>query len=140
MNLLARREHSETELYRKLTQKGHEQESVSAVIQALLNEGLLSTSRFTECYIRARRERGYGPVRIHAELLARGVPEDMIEHHLNINDNAWFIAAHKVWRKRFKNTLPRDFKMRAQQARFLQYRGFTSEQIENIYQSDPEHA
>ena len=36
---------------------------------------------------------------------------------------------HKVWQKYFKN-LSNDLKLRAKQIRFLQYRGFTHEQIE----------
>jgi len=34
--------------------------------------------------------------------------------------------------KRFGDAMPEDFKERARQARFLQYRGFTSEQIREV--------
>ncbi len=88
-----------------------------------------------ESFIHYRRARGYGPLRIRAELLERGVPEDLIEHHLKITDNAWLDDARKAWQKRFKYRLPHDFKSRAQQMRFLQYRGFTSEQINPLFQS-----
>lgn len=109
---------------------------MSTTIQALAGEGLLSNDRFVENYVRYRRTKGYGPLRIHAELIARGISEDLIEHHLDMADNAWFAEARLVWQKRFKGTLPRDFKTRAEQMRFLQYRGFTPEQINNIYHSD----
>lgn len=140
IDLLARREHSEAELRRKLYRKGHAASDIESVILALSQEKLLSNSRFTECYIRHRREKGYGPLRIHAELITRGIPEDMIEHPLNITDNAWFDQAEKAWQKRFKNRLPRDLQERAKQMRFLRYRGFTADHINKIYQSDPEHA
>ena len=98
----------------------------------LTAEGLLSNTRFIETYLHHRRQKGYGPLRIQAELTARGIPDEMIEHHLNMADNAWFTHARSVWQKRFKGILPRDFKARAQQMRFLQYRGFTAAQINNI--------
>lgn len=103
---------------------------------ALTREGLQSDARFTENFIHYRRNKGYGPLHIRAELIERGITEDLIEHHLEITDNAWFDSVRNVWQKRFKNRLPNDFKARAQQIRFLQYRGFTREQIDSIFRSD----
>lgn len=132
LNLLARREHSESELMRKLRTKNFLAEDIRPVLTQLAQEGLLSNARFAENYIHFRRNKGYGPVRIRIELLERGLTEDFIEHHLNMADNAWFTEARHVWQKRFKGQLPRDFKSRAQQMRFLHYRGFTQEHIESI--------
>jgi regulatory protein len=140
LDLLARREHSELELRQKLHSKGFPAASVEAVIVLLAAQGALSNARFTENYVRCRRQKGYGPVRIRAELNARGIDEDMIEDHLNITDNAWLISLRAVWRKRFKGVVPNDSKTRAQQQRFLQYRGFTLDQIDTIFQSDREYA
>lgn len=103
-----------------------------------MEEGLLSHFRFVESYVRMRREKGYGPTRIQAELQARGITEEAIEEHLDFADNAWLTVIRTVWHKKFKGQLPRDFKTRAYQMRFLQYRGFTPEQINTIFQS--EHA
>ncbi|MHB1947990.1 MAG: regulatory protein RecX [Gammaproteobacteria bacterium] len=139
MNLLARREHSESELLRKLRPKNFPEAEIKTVLAKLAEEGLLSHSRFIENYIHYRSQKGYGPVRIRAELIERGLTEEFIEHHLNIADNAWLINVRTVWQKRFKNQLPRDFKTRAQQMRFLQYRGFTLGQIESIFQSEDEY-
>ncbi len=133
MNLLARREHSETELFRKLCLKGFSETDIRPVMTALLQENLVSNSRFIENYIHFRRAKGFGPLKIQAELQERGIPEELIEHHLKIADNAWLGQARTVWKKRFKNRMPTDFKSRAQQMRFLHYRGFTSEQIELVF-------
>jgi regulatory protein len=138
--LLARRDHSEYELHRKLSYQGYQDSDIAALIHTLCLEGLLSNLRFTEAYIRNRRDKGYGPIRIQAELIARGIPQDMIDHHLNIADNDWFNSAYRTWQKRFKNTVPSDFQTRAKQMRFLQYRGFTAEHIDNIYHSETNHA
>jgi regulatory protein len=117
---------------RKLRTKKFPDDLILKVVQKLAQDKLLSNDRFIENYIHSRRNKGYGPIRIQAELQERGIQEELIEHHLNIADNAWFINARNVWQKRFKNQLPRDFKSRAQQMRFLQYRGFTQEQIESV--------
>jgi len=135
MNLLARREHSETEISRKLRRKGFVIEDIRQVITSLAEENLLSNMRFIENYIHFRRGKGFGPLRIQAELAERGIPEELIDHHLKITDNAWFAEIREVWRKRFKNQMPRDFKTRAQQMRFLYSRGFTSEQIESVFKN-----
>lgn len=135
MNLLARRDHTEKELLRKLQRKEFVVADIQPVLQKLSEEGLLSNTRFLESFIQYRANRGYGPIRIKAELIERGIQEDSIDHHLNIADNAWFRRVREAWQKRFKNQLPTDFKTRAQQMRFLQYRGFTHEQIEHIFQN-----
>jgi len=134
--LLARRDHSTTELSRKLQRKAFNQADIDSVLAALSQEGLLNDQRFMESYIQYRRARGYGPLRIRAELIERGIAQDLIEHQLNITDNAWLEDARKVWKKRFKNCLPKDMKARGQQMRFLFYRGFTSEQINRVLQGD----
>jgi regulatory protein len=139
LRLLARREHSTHELHQKLLTKGFTPTDIEATLTTLIQEGLLSNTRFLEAYLHYRRQKGYGPLRIQAELAAKGLPEDLIDHHLNIADNAWLAEARKVWQKRFKGVIPRDFKARATMMRFLQYRGFTSTQIHSIFDSDSDH-
>ena len=133
MNLLARREHSATELLRKLQARGFEEPAIRVVLDHLTQENLLSHERFVESYIHARCNKGFGPVRIQAELTQRGIPQELIDPHLKITDNAWIIKIREVWQKRFKNQLPKDAKTRAQQMRFLYGRGFTAEQIESVF-------
>lgn len=133
--LLARREHSADELSRKLRLKNFEPDEIETTVQTLEQEGLLSNTRFIEQFIHQRRIKGVGPLRIQAELIERGIPESLIEQELNITDNAWLAEARRVWQKRFKHTMPTDFKSRAAMMRFLQYRGFTREQIESVFKS-----
>ncbi len=133
LNFLARREHSETELYRKLRKKKYSEDHIRVVLAALTKEKLLSNHRFIENYIHFRRGKGFGPLRIQAELIERGIDAELIDHHLKIADNAWFTDVRDAWRKRFKNQMPSDYKTRAQQMRFLYSRGFTGEQIESVF-------
>ena len=134
--MLARRDHSQSELFRKLHEKYFNETEIHTELETLAEEGVLSDARFIENFIHYKRIRGCGPLRIRAELIERGIHEDLIEHHLDITDNAWLDDVRNVWQKRFKNGLPRDFKTRAQQIRFLQYRGFTRDQIDSIFRSE----
>lgn len=132
-HLLARREHSAAELLRKLSNKDFNEEDIHIVLAELSKEGLQSDQRFTESFVRYRREMGYGPLRIQAELKERGINSDLIAQHLDIHSDTWTTDIRQAWQKRFKNHLPNDYKTRAQQMRFLQYRGFTHEQIKRIF-------
>ena len=133
MDLLARREHAVLELQQKLLayarKKDFDVELADKVVEDLQGEGLLSDERFTEAFVRYRTNNGHGPMRIQTELRERGVNEKIRASWLNFADPQWFERAAQVRNKRFGNGLPEDFKERARQARFLQYRGFTTDQI-----------
>jgi regulatory protein len=125
---LTRRDHSQQEIHQKLKLKASSQE-IDAVLADLAQMGLINDARFAENYIRSRQTKGFGPLRIHVELQARGIQNEVIAEHLKITDNAWIIEARTVFRKHFKTGPAADFKERAKQIRFLQYRGFTQGQI-----------
>jgi len=128
MDYLARREHSRFELTRKLRGKGFELDEISTVLDQLQQEHLLDDVRFTQAYAQSRVNRGFGPVRINQELLERGIGNEMAEEILTHWSDSWCELAAKQQQKKFKQTAG-DYQERTKQARFLQYRGFTTEQI-----------
>jgi regulatory protein len=136
MNLLARREHSTQELRDKLLARGFEDDEIMPALQTLSQEGLLSDERFTESFIHSRMERGSGPVKIRAELRQRGVADEVIANWLDERDHAWLERAEAVRCKKFGSALPVDYKEKARQARFLQYRGFSAEQTRHVLRDD----
>ncbi len=136
MDLLARREHAVDELRDKLIRRDLEPSLVAQVLQALEDEGLLSDARFTEAYVRYRHGSGYGPQRIRQELRQRGVDDALQARYLTAAEVDWFALARQARDKRFGPGLPDDYKERARQARFLQYRGFTQEQIQSALGGD----
>ena len=127
--LLARREHSVRELKQKLALRGYAADACDDVIADLERRGLVSETRFVESFVSHRSTRGQGPVRIRAELRELGVGDELVEPVLASGDVDWFELADTVRRRRFGELQPRTFAERAKQARFLQYRGFTQEQI-----------
>ncbi len=129
LRLLARREHSVQELRFKLTGRGVAETVAAQVVTALCAAGLLSEQRFAEAYVRARFERGFGPVRIAAELRERGLDAELIERALAASGFDWAAAARRHRHKRFGTSPPANFADRARQQRFLQQRGFSHEQL-----------
>lgn len=129
MDLLARREHSVLELRRKLEKREMAGELVEQALQGLQDDGLLHEGRFAESFVSSRIRKGQGAVRIRADLSERGVASSLIEQALEEAGCDWFELAAQVRVKRFGHDLPADFPQKAKQSRFLQYRGFTSEEI-----------
>jgi regulatory protein len=135
LDLLARREHSRQELKRKLGARDFPADIIEATLAELTNSGALEEGRFTESFVRTRAARGQGPVRIRFELAERGISSDDSAPVLE-GEQDWHALAGAVRRKRFGPTLPKDFKERARQARFLQYRGFDAAQIKSALAGD----
>jgi len=129
LDLLARREHSRFELERKLSARAFPAALIAQVLDQLEASGALAAGRFTDSFVRARMAKGQGPVRIRAELVQRGIEASRATEVLREPDIDWVAAASAVRRKRFGPARPKDFKERARQARFLQYRGFESSHI-----------
>jgi regulatory protein len=135
LDLLARREHSRRELERKLGARGFPDAMIASTLDALEQSGELAAVRFTESFIRARAAKGQGPARIRAELAERGIDREQAAELLRAAGIDWTAVASSVRDKRFGARRPTDFKERARQARFLEYRGFDSSQIGSALRS-----
>lgn len=129
--LLARREHSRLELQQKLVQKGFDADLSKKIIADLAEEGLQSDDRFVESYIRMRTNSGFGPIRIRYELKNKGIADEKIHQSVTLADKHWFDNAGKVLSKKFDYIDHDDIAMKSKQVRFLQYRGFTQDQIKS---------
>lgn len=121
---------------RKLASGDCPPEVVAPVLDDLESRGLLSDQRFAENYIRHRFNRGFGPVRIRRELQEKGVAESLTAEALARAEIDWYAHAHQVWRKKFGQSAPKEYKERARQARFLQYRGFGHDHIQQVLDGD----
>ena len=128
VRLLSRREHSTRELKRKLQHKGHSAERVERVVDKLAAKKLVSDERFAANFVAYRARRGQGPIRIRAELRQQGTTDDAIDTALSQAEVDWDAIACAVRRRKF-GAIPRVAAERAKQSRFLQYRGFSTDQI-----------
>src|SRR5205823_7079697 len=128
MGLLARRDYATGELRARLQRKGFGADVVEATIGELIDEGALNDARYAENYVTYSASRGQGPLRIAAELKVLELPADLIEAAL-IAGPEWGALAGQVRSRKFGSEPPADWPEKARQARFLQYRGFSSDHI-----------
>lgn len=132
LDSLARREHSTAELQRKLLNKFNEYDLVDIALTKLLDEKLLSDERFTEAYVNHRSKSGFGPSRILAELRERGVKDSIATLYINDNGINWRQLARDIHVKKFGH-ISATVDEKAKQIRFLEYRGFNHDHINNIF-------
>jgi regulatory protein len=77
---LGRRERTVCELRQHLLGRDVDEASVSAVIEALVEQGSLDDARFTRLFVEDKRElEQWGSDRIRRALLARGIDRTMID-------------------------------------------------------------
>jgi len=131
VGFLARREHSQQELRYKLAERDYSYDEIEAALQRLLEQGLQSDERFTESYIESRYQRGHGPNKIAAELKQRGIDESLSNSLINDEKYDWYEHALNVYLKKYAASSITDYKDQVKRARFLQQRGFSSEQIQH---------
>jgi regulatory protein len=126
--LLARRDHASGELRERLQRKGFDAEVVEATLGELIDERALDDARYAGNYVSYSAARGQGPLRIAAELKALGLPSDLIDAALSGGPD-WKALAVEVRNRKFGPEAPADWPEKARRARFLQYRGFSSDHI-----------
>jgi regulatory protein len=129
VRLLARREHSTRDLTRKLQGKGHSADVVERVVTKLSDKKLVSDERFAASFVAHHARRGHGPIRIRAELRQQGATDAVIEAALARSGFDWERIAAEARLRKFGTEPPVSLAERAKQARFLQYRGFSTDQL-----------
>lgn len=133
IDYLARREHSYLELFRKLSQKGYAQSEIEQVLAQLIDDNLLSDSRFAEAFVRSRVAKGYGPARIRMELKEKGLDDCQVDQAFEVNNIDWDSVIESVWLKKYSDSSSFVDIDKNRQWRFLQYRGFTHSQISQLF-------
>jgi len=139
MDYLARREYGHDELTAKLATAGFNPGVAAAVVSVLRDDGLQSDQRFSESFVQSRIDQGKGPARIRQELKERGIRPEEIGDALEHAAADWYVMAFEIRRKKFGAELPADFKEKARQMRFLQYRGFEQDHIQAAFSAHGEH-
>lgn len=129
LRLLARREHSRRELGRKLARRHADAGLVDSVLDELERRALLSEARFVEAYVRQRAHKGYGPLRIRAELSERGVAAELVAHALGEAGFDWAQLLDELVARRFAGRPAEGAAELARRGRFLAGRGFPAELV-----------
>ena len=132
MDYLSRREHSYQELNTKLLKKSFNPSIVDIELEKLIKDGLLSDKRFTESFIRSRKNQGKGPLRIRSELSIKGVKAQLIEDELEeVKEQEWTQLAVEALKKKLGNNSELDYHKQLKLMRFLSTRGFSKQQVKS---------
>lgn len=129
IQLLSRRDHGEYELYQKLSLKGYEQDAIQEAVNFCIDHNYLDDLRYAKSQIRQHVYKGHGERRIRQELQQKRVADSVVDKAMEEEPQDWFELAKQAAEKKFKGIEAKDQKEYAKQVRFLQYRGYSFEQI-----------
>ncbi len=134
MNYLARREHTRKELCQKLKRRFPDTTLLETEIQRLTDENLQSDERFAENFVCYRSGLGFGLLHIQQDMRQRGLTDCEIALAIERADVDWSALAAEVFQKKFGEQPTVDMKEKARRARFMQYRGFASDEYRHLLQ------
>ncbi len=132
--LLSRREHSQTELRKKLADLELDRDLVDDTIEQFAKKDIQSDVRYAEAVVRGAYRKGKGPVFIERTLYNHDIDLQLVRALTKDESFDWFESSKAVRVKRFGDELPDDWTYKQKQMRFLQYRGFTQEQIKYAFE------
>lgn len=127
LRLLSQREHSRTELERKLAPHEEVPGELAKALDELQARDFINDGRAVDSVVN-RRSGKLGSARIKQELVAKGLSGEAVTEAMAALKDSELSRAQEVWRKKF-GTAPKDPKGRAQQMRFLLHRGFHAEVV-----------
>jgi len=136
MDFLARREYGQKELIKKLADNGYNYTIAERAVLQLTEDNLQCDDRFAEAFVQSRINQGKGPVRIRLDLGQRGVSDAIIEMAIDESAADWHGLAKEVRLRKFGDGEPVEFKAKAKQMRFLQYRGFDQGHVQAAFRRE----
>lgn len=133
LRLLSQREHSRSELERKLAVHEEVPGELAQALDALQARDFINDGRAVDSLVN-RRASKLGAARIQQELSAKGLSGECVSEALTHLKASEFSRAQEVWRKKFGSpaTSPEAW---AKQMRFLITRGFSAEVVRRVVQS-----
>ena len=130
LRCLAQREHSRTELERKLAAHAESPEQLAQVLDDLQAKDFISEARVVESVINRRAAR-FGAARIRHELQGKGLAAEAVAEAVSGLKATEVERAREVWRRKFGEPAA-DAAARGKQMRFLAARGFGAEAIRRV--------
>ena len=138
LRYLAQREHSRSELERKLARHAEDTDEASAAAQIgraldeLAAHGFLSEERVAESVLSGQGQR-FGARRLKHTLQAKGLDPALVAATLQQARGTELERARQVWQRKF-GAAATDAAGRAKQMRFLAARGFEGDVIRRVVQ------
>lgn len=134
VSYLSRREHSKVELRQKLKPHAQDLNEIEDLLYFLEQGNWQSDERFAHSLANRRMPR-YGWLKLQHELQQHEINETVINNLKEKFQSNEFDRAMSVWQKKF-NEAPQDQKQYAKQYRFMMGRGFSSNVVHAVINSD----
>lgn len=138
--LLSRRDYGKAELFARMKRRMYEKNDgivdealIEGVLDKLNEQHFLDDDRVVGLLMQGYVRKGYGPLRIKQEMRQKGFAETLVDHHFSQLDVDWFDIASEVRCKKFGDEIPKDFKEKSKQIRYLQYRGFFGDMVFELF-------
>jgi regulatory protein len=130
LRYLSQREHSRTELERKLAKHAEDPGELARVLDDLQQRGFIDHARVAASVVH-RRSAKLGAMRIRQELYGKGLKGPLVDEALAALRPTELQRAREIWQRKFGAPAD-DAAARAKQARFLAARGFDGEVIRRV--------
>jgi|YelNatPaOPRAMG01_1025707.scaffolds.fasta_scaffold06451_2 regulatory protein len=123
------------EVRKKLMQSGFEEDVVEETLNALEGIDLVNDDEFCHRWIESRSSsKGYGKIRLEAELIQRGVDKDVIREALRqLTEEEEITKAFAIARKHLSSEAPMNLKEKRRLFAFLLRRGYNTGIIEKVF-------
>jgi len=136
--MLALREHSKKQIRDKLAKKGFAEQTIKSTLAYLIEENWLCENRFCSAFIRSKSNKGQGLLRIEMDLRQQNISQSCIDQALIEEPIDWQKVCEQTLLKKLRTIqvtdnalIMQDFKQKAKLEKFLNYRGFSSDEIKN---------
>jgi regulatory protein len=134
LRLLGQREHSRSELERKLAKYEEEPGTLARALDELAAKDFISEARVVQSVLHQRAAR-HGAARVRQELLHKGIAPEAVAEAIAALAGSELQRARAVWQQRF-GTPPQDAAERAKQMRFMLARGFAAGVVAKVLRDD----
>jgi regulatory protein len=138
LRLLSQREHSRSELERKLTKYEEQPGTLATALDELTARDFISEPRVVASVLHQRAPR-LGALRVRQELQQKGIAPEAIAQAVASLQDSELERARALWQRRF-DAPPSDAKERGKQMRFLLGRGFSGGVAAKVLKGDIDEA
>lgn len=135
---LSKKEYSIHDFRVKLDKVCEIEELKENLLEDFINKDWLNEQRYLESFVRNKIAMGLGLYRIKQELQQHGIKAEQTLLHVESLDVDWFEQAKQTYQRKYNASPVDDVKEKAKRFRYMQYRGFTPDEIKYAMEQPPE--
>lgn len=126
---LGQREFSVKDFRTKLERVCEDEVMIENLLEDFIAKDWLNEQRYMASFVRQKISAGLGLYRIRQELNQHGIKQNQSELYFEELNFDWFEQALATYQKKYGIGECQDFKEKAKRYRYMQYRGFSPDQI-----------